>query len=147
MCRPADCARHCRLAGRSSTTTYNHQHQQTVLVCSQLAKCNMQLCPRFRSASLWSVLAPALRQLPVLNGTTTDEAATEELHSMSNHFLFHDLLLRSYLYHFVWSVITAHNLTPEKRDNNYSPHPLIPTSCLRNNIQIITGISPCCGCL
>jgi len=32
--------------------------------------------------------------------------------------LFHDLLLRSYLYHCVWSVITAHNLTPEKRDNN-----------------------------
>jgi len=31
-------------------------------------------------------------------------------------YLFHDLLLRSYLYHCVWSVITAHNLTPEKRD-------------------------------
>jgi len=29
--------------------------------------------------------------------------------------LSHDLLLRSYLYHCVWSVITAHNLTPEKR--------------------------------
>ena len=29
--------------------------------------------------------------------------------------LFHDLLLRSYLYHCVWSVITAHNLTPEKK--------------------------------
>jgi len=43
--------------------------------------------------------------------------------------LFHDLLLRSYLYHCVWSVIIAHNLTPEKRDN--SPHPLTPTSCLR----------------
>ena len=38
--------------------------------------------------------------------------------------LFHDLLLRSYLYHCVWSVITAHNLTPEKRDS------LTPTSCL-----------------
>jgi len=62
--------------------------------------------------------------------------------------LFHDLLLCSYLYHCVtvWSVITAHNLTPEKRENNYSPHPLTPTSCLRNNIQLITGISPCCGC-
>ena len=35
----------------------------------------------------------------------------------------------------------------EKRDNNYSPHPLTPTSCLRNNIQLITAISPCCGCL
>jgi len=43
-----------------------------------------------------------------------------------NTVLFHDLLLRSYLYHCVWSVITAHNLTPEKRDNNYSPHPLTP---------------------
>ena len=30
--------------------------------------------------------------------------------------LFHDLLLRSYLYHCVWGVITAHNLTPEKRE-------------------------------
>ena len=26
--------------------------------------------------------------------------------------LFHDLLLRSYLYHCVWSTITAHNITP-----------------------------------
>jgi len=59
--------------------------------------------------------------------------------------LFHDLLLRSYLYHCVWSVTTAHNVTPEKPDNNYSPHPLTPTWCLRNNIQLITGISPCCG--
>ena len=58
--------------------------------------------------------------------------------------LFHDLLLRSYLYHCVWNVITAHNLTPEKRDNNYSHHPLTPTACLRNNIQLISGISPCC---
>jgi len=58
--------------------------------------------------------------------------------------LFHYLLLRSYLYHCVRSVITAHVLTPEKRDNNYSPHSLTP---LRNNIQLITGISPCCGCL
>jgi len=38
--------------------------------------------------------------------------------------LFHDLLLRCYLYHSVWSVITAHYLTPEKRDNNYLPHAL-----------------------
>jgi len=61
--------------------------------------------------------------------------------------LFHDLLLRSYLYHCVWSVITAHNLAPEKRGNNYVLHPPCPTSCLCNNIQLITGISPCCGCL
>jgi len=51
------------------------------------------------------------------------------------------------LYHCVWSVITAHNLTPEKRGNNYSPHLLTPTSCLRNNIQLIPGILLCCGCL
>ena len=31
-------------------------------------------------------------------------------------YLFHDLLLRYYLYHCVWSVTAAHNLTPEKRD-------------------------------
>jgi len=54
--------------------------------------------------------------------------------------LFHDLLLRSYLCHCVWSVITAHNLTPEKRGP-----PSNPTSYLRNSIQLITGISPCCG--
>jgi len=61
--------------------------------------------------------------------------------------LFHDLLLRCYLYHCVWCIINAHNLTPEKRDNNCSPHPLTLTSCLRNNIQLIHVISPCCGCL
>jgi len=55
-------------------------------------------------------------------------------------------ILLAYLYHCVWSVITAHNLTPEKGDNNYSPHSQTPTSCLRNNIQLTTGISPCCGC-
>jgi len=27
-------------------------------------------------------------------------------------YLFYDLLLRSYLYHRVWSVITGHNLSP-----------------------------------
>ena len=67
--------------------------------------------------------------------------------SSAVQYLFHDLLLRSYLYHCVWSVITAHNLTPEKRNSNCSPHPLIPTSWLRNNIQLITGILPCFGCL
>jgi len=51
------------------------------------------------------------------------------------------------LYHCVWRLITAHNLTPEKRDNNYSNRPLTPTTCLRNNIQLITGISPNCGSL
>jgi len=52
-------------------------------------------------------------------------------------YLFHDLLLRSYLYHCVWSIITAHNLTPEKGDNNYSPQPSTATTCLRNNIRLI----------
>jgi len=34
------------------------------------------------------------------------------------------ILLRSYFYRCVWSVITAHNLTPEKRDNNlFAPAP------------------------
>ena len=47
--------------------------------------------------------------------------------------LIHDLRLRSYLYHCVWSVTTARNLTPEKRDNNYSPHPLTATSCQQHS--------------
>ena len=42
--------------------------------------------------------------------------------------LFHDLLLRSYLYHCVWSVITAHNLTPEKRDYSLRLVGLVPRS-------------------
>jgi len=39
---------------------------------------------------------------------------------LHSSYLFHDLLLRFNLYHCVWSVITAHNLTPEKRENIYS---------------------------
>ena len=39
----------------------------------------------------------------------------------TQRLLFHDLLLRSYLYHCIWSVITAHNLTPEKPDNLAPP--------------------------
>jgi len=38
------------------------------------------------------------------------------------------LLLRSYLYHCVWSVIIAHNLIPVNRDNNYSLRRLTPTT-------------------
>jgi len=56
--------------------------------------------------------------------------------------LFHDLLLRSYLYHCSWSVITAHNVTPEKRDNNYLPHALTSTTFLQNNIHLITTVTP-----
>jgi len=37
-------------------------------------------------------------------------------------------------------LLAAHNLTSEKRDNNYSPHPLTPTSWLPNNVQLITGM-------
>ena len=32
--------------------------------------------------------------------------------------LFHDLLSRPDLYQFVWSIITANNLTPAKRDES-----------------------------
>ena len=35
--------------------------------------------------------------------------------------------------------------TPEKRDNNYLPHRLTPTSCLRNNIQLILSSRPVVG--
>ena len=77
--------------------------------------------------------------------SVVDELYVTSLHDRANHddvartgcetntqncscvpVLFHDLLLLSYLYHCVWSVIIAHNLTQEKRDNNYSPHPLTP---------------------
>jgi len=46
----------------------------------------------------------------------------------------------------VWT-LDGQTLLQSKRDNNYWPHPLTPTSCLRNDIQLRTGISPCCGCL
>ena len=76
------------------------------------------------------------------------DTTSRKLHSIVDVIiLFHDLLLHCHLYRCVWSVITDHSLTPEKHDNNYSPHPPTPTSCVRNNIQLITGISPCCGCL
>jgi len=42
-----------------------------------------------------------------------------KMHYLTNIVLFfHGVVLRSYLCHCVWSVITANNLTPEKRDNN-----------------------------
>ena len=47
-------------------------------------------------------------------------------HHRHHHRLFHDVLLRSYLYHCVWSVITAHNLTAEKRDNKLFAPPRNP---------------------
>jgi len=66
-----------------------------------------------------------------------DRVPSEELRErLEVDDLFHDLLLRFYLYHCVWSVITAHNLTPEKRDNNYSPHPLTPTTGLRSTFKL-----------
>ena len=37
-----------------------------------------------------------------------------------NFPLFHDLLSRSYVYHSAWSVITADNFTPAKRDESFS---------------------------
>jgi len=36
----------------------------------------------------------------------------------------------------LWSVITFYNLTLEKRDNNYLPHPVTPTSCLRTKFNL-----------
>jgi len=56
--------------------------------------------------------------------------------SVVNATSFYDVLLRSYLYHCVWSVITAHNLTPEKRDNNYLPHPQTLTTRLRSTFKL-----------
>ena len=36
--------------------------------------------------------------------------------------LLHDLLSLPISHRCVWSGITGHNLTPEKHDNNYTPH-------------------------
>ena len=98
---------------------------------------NLYPCP------LWSTSwSGALHLIPYISSPNQCLLFATHAHTIATCFavvsvLFHDLLLRSCLYHCVWSVITAHNLTPEKHDNNYSPHPLILTSC----------ISPCCGCL
>jgi len=62
--------------------------------------------------------------------------------SYSNTALFHDLLFRSYLYHCVWSVIIAHNLTPEKRDNNCSLL-WVPVSILEHALVLqLVGLVP-----
>jgi len=63
---------------------------------------------------------------------------TYDHHCCSVHvddFLLHDLLSSPISHHCVWSGIAGHNLT------------LTPTSCLRNNIQLITAVCPCSGCL
>ena len=126
-------------------------------VCSQLVSVLLviSLLPVFPKATFSVLYFPPPVPSSLFPWTITFVKMTVHTSSLSltqlrlEHYLplFHDLLLRSYLYHCVWSVITVHNLTPEKCDNNYSPHHLTPTSCLRNNIQLITGISRCCGCL
>jgi len=40
------------------------------------------------------------------------------LQKVRHHSLFHDLLSAPMFHHSVWSVITAHKLTPVKRDVN-----------------------------
>ena len=39
--------------------------------------------------------------------------------------LLHDLLSSPISHHCVWRGITGHSLTTEKRDNNYTSHPLV----------------------
>ena len=101
----------------------------------------------FASPTTTSIDTAARCSTNAVSSTNSTSASgwSVTLHSARQSYLvfvlFHDLLLRSYLYHCVWSVITAHNLTPQKRDDNYSPHALTTISCLRNNIQLITGIS------
>jgi len=68
---------------------------------------------------------PTFRPMSIVAKRSPIPATAELLLKVGS--LFHDLLLRFYLYHCVRSVITAHNLTPEKHNNNYSPHPLTPT--------------------
>jgi len=49
--------------------------------------------------------------------------------------LLHDLLSSPIPRRYVWSGITGHNLTPEKRDRE-APHPVTPTSCLRTKFNL-----------
>ena len=42
-------------------------------------------------------------------------------------------------------VAIYHNLSPEKRDNNYTPHPLTPTSCLRIKFNLWLASVPVLG--
>ena len=50
---------------------------------------------------------------------TVNQRPQRHIRGMTLFLFFHKpLLLRSYLYHCIWSVITGHNLTPEKRDDN-----------------------------
>jgi len=39
---------------------------------------------------------------------------------MQFYFMSHDLLSMSYVYRCVWSIITADNFTPSKRDESFS---------------------------
>jgi len=50
--------------------------------------------------------------------------------------LLHDLLSSPIPHDCVWSGITGHNLTPEKRDNNHTPQPITPTLCLRPKFNL-----------
>jgi len=38
--------------------------------------------------------------------------------------------------------LTVHNLTPEKRDNNYSPHPLTPLRASETTFNLKLASSP-----
>ena len=50
----------------------------------------------------------------------TDQLTTRRAAPRCCLSLFHDLLSRSYVYQSVWSVVTADNFTPAKRDVSFS---------------------------
>jgi len=52
------------------------------------------------------------------NPTNITEATTSANSELL--YLTHDLLSRSNIYHYIWSVITADNFTPVKRDESFS---------------------------
>jgi len=81
----------------------------------------------------------AHRRLKVCNAWPVRFQRTERHHQLSGTklcCLLPDLLSSPISHHCVWSGITGHNLTPEKRDNKYMPQPLTPTSCLRTKFNL-----------
>ena len=72
-------------------------------------------------------------------------ALTISPRSVTVRNLLHNLLSLPISHHCVWSGITGHNLAPEKRDNNYTPHALIPTLCLRTEFNLQLASVPVLG--
>ena len=70
---------------------------------------------------------------------TVNQRPQRHIRGMTLFLFFHKpLLLRSYLYHCIWSVITGHNLTPEKRDDNGWRRGVVANSVVRRMNEVRT---------